>query len=380
MSTWPNYSAPPTATSILMAYWTRSPLNFVLPNLASAGPEPVLPFSSYMDKSEFEIIRDFFAGPGLCFPREGVLVGNGDDGAVLRPPGNKSIVISTDVLNAGRHFPEGADPAAVAWRSLAVNLSDLAAMAAEPWCFTLGLTLPGYDKDWLTAFSAGLEKLAREFKCPLVGGDLNKGPLSIAIQVQGLIEGDPLLRSGARIGDKVYVSGCLGDAAAALLCLGLPSHLGTEFQLSQSGLTQAHQEFLRERYFYPRPQIHLARSLRPLLSSAIDLSDGLVGDLGHILAASEVGARLWADQLPVSSALSDVLSESNRLRAALFGGDDYELCFTAAAQHHEQIIQTATDIGAAVCVVGEIVAAAGLHISGADEVKHSMNQTAYRHF
>ncbi len=333
-----------------------------------------------MSLGEFDIIRKFFAEPGLSFPREGVVLSSGDDAAVLQAPAGKSVVVTTDVLTVDRHFPANADPAAIAWRSLAVNLSDLAAMAAEPWCFTLGLTLPEADETWLAAFGNGLKQLAQQYNCPLVGGDLNYGPLNIAIQAQGLLQGEPLLRSGAEAGDTVYVSGSLGDAAIALLSLGVQSHLGDDFQLSGGALPGEQAACLANRYFYPQPRVQLAMELRPVIKACIDISDGLAGDLGHILEASGVGAILRQDKLPLSTAARAAVSEKNCYRAALFGGDDYELCFTAGPSQQDQILQLAQSAGVAVTAIGEITASAGLRLVGPDGDEKELNGQSFRHF
>jgi len=295
---------------------------------------------------EFQIIRRFFATSNLSFPREGIELGIGDDAALIEVPLNKYLAMSMDVLIAGIHFPADADPSSIANRALAVNLSDLAAMGAEPYCFTLGLVLPQSDEAWLADFSVGLQHLARQYNCPLVGGDTSQGPMSICIQVQGLVDRDRAARrSGASVGDRIYVSGTLGDAAIALLTLGLDSHLGGDFCLSVNEPSTECLQFFEDAYYKPQPQIEFASAAGKLFSSAIDISDGLQGDLQHILDESEVGGNIRLDALPYSSSSMCCVSPENRLLAALFGGDDYELCFTVAEKDCVELETIAKQLG-----------------------------------
>ena len=332
-------------------------------------------------QAEFEIIRRNFATSALSFPRAGVALGIGDDAALIDVPAGRQLAMSMDVLVAGIHFPVDADPSLIANRALAVNLSDLAAMGAQPLCFTLGLVLPDSDADWLAGFSAGLEPLARRYDCPLVGGDTSSGPLSISIQVQGLVEeGGALRRSGARVGDRVYVSGTLGDAAIALLTLGLPSHLGEDFCLSVERPSQTCLDFFSDAYFKPQPQIELALGAGHLFSSCIDLSDGLQGDLQHILDSSELGAALNLDALPYSDSARCCTNDRNRQRAALFGGDDYGLCFTLAAADSAELERIAHELDVRISCLGELVSGSGIryHDSAGETVEIAAG--AYQHF
>lgn len=334
-----------------------------------------------MTHSEFEIIRRYFADSDLQFSRAGITLGIGDDGALLDVPANRLLVMSMDVLVASIHFPPQADPALIAQRALAVNLSDMAAMAAEPLCFTLGLTLPEANADWLAGFSTGLLQLARQYNCPLVGGDISRGPLNIAIQVQGLVAQDKVLRrSGAKIGDRVYVSGYLGDGAIALLSLGLPTALGDGFTLQQEGCTPADHAHFHAAYYKPQPRIALAQALAGCASSGIDISDGLAGDLGHILQASAVGAVLHTANLPYSAAALQCVSAANRELAALYGGDDYELCVTVAPAQCAAAEAAAAAVGVPFTAIGEIVAGSGLRcIDGAGKTQ-KFDRTAFQHF
>ncbi|WP_237055560.1 thiamine-phosphate kinase [Microbulbifer sediminum] len=261
---------------------------------------------------EFEIIREYFAGAPCG---EGVVLGIGDDCALLQPPAGEQLATSVDTLVAGRHFPEGADPALVAGRALRVNLSDLAAMNARPLWFTLALTIPESDRTWLRGFADGLLQTARAYGISLVGGDTTRGPLTITVQVTGATAA-PLRRDGARAGDAVFVSGPLGAAAAALpVILGERTVEPGCFQRAVSA------------YYAPEPQLQTAAALSGLASSALDISDGLLADLGHICAASNLDAELVMEDLPVDP-LAVELAGSRALELAATGGDDYQLCFT----------------------------------------------------
>tara|TARA_B110000444_G_scaffold98556_1_gene93459 strand:+ start:202 stop:1266 length:1065 start_codon:yes stop_codon:yes gene_type:complete len=331
--------------------------------------------------SEFSIIRRFFATSNLSFPREGIELAIGDDAALIEAPPNKLLAMSMDVLISGIHFPVDADPVLIANRALAVNLSDLAAMGAEPYCFTLGLVLPQPDEKWLANFSAGLEHLAKKYNCPLVGGDTNQGPMSISIQVQGLVDKNhSIRRSGAIVGDKIYVSGTLGDAAIALLALGLDSHLGNEFSFSASEPSPACLQFFKDAYFKPQPQIELALAAGKLFSSAIDISDGLQGDLQHILDESGVSGNINLSAIPYSKSAMCCLSPENRLLAALFGGDDYELCFTVAERNCVELESIARELGVSITCIGDIKAGEGIDYLSADGSAFEVAAQAFQHF
>jgi thiamine-monophosphate kinase len=331
--------------------------------------------------SEFEIIRRFFATPNLAFPRAGIELGIGDDAALIEVPPNKHLAMSMDVLISGIHFPADADPSLIANRALAVNLSDLAAMGAEPYCFTLGLVLPHSDDNWLAGFSTGLEHLARQYNCPLVGGDTSAGPLSISIQVQGLVNKNRATRrSGANVGDKIYVSGTLGNGAIALLALGLDSHLGSEFTLTASQPNAACLRFFEDAYFKPQPQLGFALAAGKLFSSAIDISDGLQGDLQHILDESEVAANISLGAIPYSKSAMCCVSPENRLLAALFGGDDYELCFTVAEKDCVEAESIAKELGVSITCIGDINLGEGIDYLGADGAPNEAAARAFQHF
>lgn len=314
-----------------------------------------------MALGEFDLIRRYFTSLGVA---EGVALGVGDDGAVLDIPPGHQLVSVMDTLVAGVHFPEDTAPFDIGYRALAVNLSDLAAMGAEPRWFTLALTLPKADEAWLAGFAAGLRSLAERFGIALVGGDTTRGPLTITVQAEGLVpRGQVLKRSGARPGDGIYVTGTLGDAAA-----GLALHQG---RLQADGDTAA---FLRSRFFRPEPRVQTGLALRGLATACIDVSDGLLQDLGHVLAASGVGAKLDVDRLPLSAAL-DVLPRQEAVKLALSAGDDYELCFTRP-DDRGPVLRT----GAVITRVGEIIQASGLYLESAAEFNAAFVSKGWQHF
>ncbi|MBJ9983893.1 thiamine-phosphate kinase [Acinetobacter sp. S40] len=270
--------------------------------------------------AEFSIIEQYFTRP---LTQQGD-VGVGDDSAILTPPAQQQLVICTDTLVAGRHFPLQTSAHAIGWKSVAVNLSDIAAMAAKPHSILLALSLPNIDHDWLHGFSQGLFDCCDQFGVSLIGGDTTQSPhLTITVTALGYIEsGRAICRSGAQVGDYIVVSGQVGDAAYGL------QHLGSALQ---------------SRLDYPTPRCELGQSLKGLASSMIDVSDGLAQDLGHILQASHVGARIFLDQLPLDPALQ-VLPDQQKWQYALAGGDDYELCFTITPQNYEKLLQQQLDV------------------------------------
>lgn len=314
-----------------------------------------------MAQLEFEIIRRYFKESGLAFAKPGVDLGIGDDCALLSPDPDQQLALSMDLLLEGVHFPSHALPELIAYRALAVNLSDLAAMGAMPLCFTLGLSLPKADSLWLDAFSKGLLASAIQYQCPLVGGDLVRGDLSIAIQVHGqLPRGKAVLRSTARVGDQVYVTGTLGDAAVALAVLAsivdknLPSDLTSG--LSRSAFTATHRDYFINRFYRPTPRLQAGVLLRDYATAMLDVSDGLLGDLGQICTASAVGAVIEVSRLPFSAAMLACVNIEQRQQAALSGGDDYELCFTVPESRCHDMEQSLSDLGLPVTRIGVIIA------------------------
>lgn len=275
-----------------------------------------------MSQGEFDIIARYFAKPSS---RAEVLLGMGDDAAVIAAPSGKRLVVAMDTIVAGVHFPEGTSAADIGYRALAVNLSDLAAMGAEPAWMTLSLSIPTADETWIARFARGLFELADRHQVALVGGDTVAGPLVITVQIAGWIEADRwLTRSGARSGDLLFVSGAIGEAAGGLAAIqrGLPDTPATTH--------------LRQRFLRPQPRIALGRELRSIASAAMDISDGLLTDLDKLCTASACGARIEVDDLPISAALVQTFNGEDCVDYALAGGDDYELLFTIPpARVHE---------------------------------------------
>jgi thiamine-monophosphate kinase len=298
--------------------------------------------------SEFELIERFFRRP-----TRHTLLGVGDDTALLVPTPGCELAVSVDMLVAGRHFFADVDPAALGHKTLAVNLSDIAAMGALPRWALLAGALPDADRDWLAAFADGFFALADAFAVDLVGGDTTRGPLNLCLTILGEAPaGQALRRSGARPGEQIFVSGRLGDAALAL------AHHRGQIRLDAAELAACERALL-----WPTPRVALGQRLRGLASAAIDISDGLVGDLGHVLAASGVGATLELAALPRSPALSRRLAGGERARALdclLAGGDDYELCFTAPAGAGAPLGALATALDLPLACVGRVEEGAGL--------------------
>jgi thiamine-monophosphate kinase len=298
---------------------------------------------------EFDLIARYFERPVKHQP-----LGVGDDCALLQPGAGMQLAVSCDMLVEGRHFLSTVDPAFLGHKALAVNLSDLAACGAKPLAFTLALSLPQADERWLEPFARGLLALADAHGCELVGGDTTRGPLNICITVFGEVPaGQALLRSGARAGDDIWVSGHLGDARLAL-------------EVFRGTLTLPAPAFdiARRRMEQPTPRVALGLALRGVASSAIDLSDGLLGDLGHVLKRSGVGARIDT-QAALGLLQTDTRAlpdPEQRLQAVLSGGDDYELLFTAPPDRRDAVLQAARDAGVPVTAIGRIEAGPGLRI------------------
>ena len=319
--------------------------------------------------SEFDLIKQYFQRARPASNR--TVLGIGDDCALLAPSPGKQLAVSSDMLVEGRHFFAGADPFQLGHKSLAVNLSDLAAMGARPLGFTLALALPEANPDWLAGFSAGLFALADAHDCELIGGDTTRGPLNICITVFGEVEpGQALRRDAARAGDDIWISGTLGDARLAL------AGYWKEYALGEDEHTLA-----ASRMHMPTPRVAMGRALAALASppAALDISDGLVGDLGHILAASRVGATLEVDALPAGAVLSRQPVEWQR-RFMVAGGDDYELCFAARRADREAVIAAGLASGTAVTRVGTIDAQAGLRFVDASGAAVDLQAKGWDHF
>ena len=317
--------------------------------------------------SEFDLIKQYF----MRARRSRATLGIGDDCALLTPGAGMQMAISSDMLVEGRHFFAGADARMLGHKCLAVNLSDLAAMGAKPLAFTLALALPQAERAWLAPFSQGLFALADAFDCELIGGDTTRGPLTICITIFGeLAPGQAMRRAGAVAGDDVWVSGTLGDARLAL------AGYRAELPLDAASLRLA-----APRMHLPSPRIALGRALAEagLAHAALDISDGLAGDLGHILEASGVGATLDADALPAGPALA-MQARALRRRFCVAGGDDYELCFTAAPQQRDAIIAAGARCATALTRIGAIDAAPGLRFIDADGRPLALDMAGFDHF
>ena len=297
---------------------------------------------------EFELIRRYFQPLADGSGQDQLLLGPGDDCAIQRVSPGLDLVFSVDTLVEGVHFPSGYSPDYLGWRALAVAVSDLAAMGASPVCFTLALTLPGANQGWLKPFSEGLARASKAFGIALAGGDTTRGPLTISIQVHGTVEsGRALYRSGAKPGDLICVSGTLGAAGAALdyLAAAAPS---------------PDQLALLSRYHFPEPRLSLGQQLAGRASSAIDISDGLLADLGHILDASGAGARIDTGRIPMMAELVALKGENAR-DLALGAGDDYELCITIPPETFGTLDDS---VARELTVIGEITSEPGLQLSG----------------
>jgi len=317
-----------------------------------------------MALGEFELIERFFTRPA----RRAVL-GVGDDCALLASQPGMQWCVSSDMLVEGRHFLSTVSPQRLGHKALAVNLSDLAACGADPLAFTLALALPRADERFLQGFAEGLWALADRHGIELVGGDTTAGPLNICITVIGQVPaGQALLRSGARAGDDLWVSGTLGDARAAL-----EAFRGT-LDLDGEAFT-----LLRRAMELPEPRVALGQRLRGVASSAIDISDGLLGDLGHVLHRSAVGARLDVDALPRSAQLA-ALPPALQLECLLHGGDDYELLFTAAPSGRDAVRAAAGDAGVPVSCIGRIVPAHGLVVTDGRGQALRVERGGFDHF
>ena len=303
--------------------------------------------------AEFSIIDTYFNRKNA----NSVDLGVGDDSALLTPPPQQQLVICADTSVAAIHFPLDTHPHAIGWKSVAVNLSDIAAMGAKPHSILLALSLPQIDHHWLKDFSQGLYDCCDQFGVSLIGGDTTQSPhLTITVTALGWIEtGQAVTRAGAQVGDLICVSGTIGDAAFALQHMGHP---------------------LQKRLDYPTPRCQLGQQLKGLASSMIDVSDGLAQDLGHILKASGVGAVLQLDQLPVSSDIAK-LEQEKKWQLALAGGDDYELCFTISPQNYHLLAQQKLDVN--LTIIGQITQNLGLTFFQ-NGVDYSIQFHGYQHF
>ncbi|OGT35738.1 MAG: thiamine-phosphate kinase [Gammaproteobacteria bacterium RIFCSPHIGHO2_12_FULL_37_14] len=317
---------------------------------------------------EFDIIKKYFTNQTR--QRSDVNCGIGDDAAIVTIPSGQELIITTDTLVAGVHFPLSTSPYDIGYKSLAVNLSDLAAMGATPAWITLALTLEHYDEHWLQEFSRGLFMLANDYQIQLIGGDLTHGPLSITIQAFGFTPTcQALLRKNAKPDDLIYVTGTLGDAGLAL-----------HYLKKNITLNEQDQHYLLNRLNQPEPRVAIGESLRNIAHAAIDISDGLAADLSHILEQSELGAILYVDTLPLSPALTRALSNEEAIALALTAGDDYELCFTVPAIREAKLIEKLASQPCQYTCIGKITAQTGLTLNYQDGRQYHGATSGYQHF
>ena len=304
-----------------------------------------------------------------------VQLGIGDDAALVQPHSGEDLVVTMDTLHSGVHFPHETQASDLAWKALAVNLSDLAAMGAEPrWC-TLSLALERLDREWLEAFIDGFQALARIYPIALIGGDTTSGPLSISFTAMGGIPaGRAMRRDGAKVGDDIWLTGCTGNASAALW-------LWQQGRLDlQARSTDVVHEQLRQSLLRPMPRIREGIAVRSLATAAIDLSDGLVADLGHICRCSQLGAEIDLALLPACQAGALDVSPQQLALWQLSGGDDYELCFTASPSHRQAIHQAFVQSTAGVTRIGRVVAEKGVRVRTSVGTILPLARTGYQHF
>jgi thiamine-monophosphate kinase len=317
--------------------------------------------------NEFEIIEHYFkrAHPAS---QGNLTLGIGDDAAIINVPDDTELVISMDTLVAGVHFFENSSPDDIAYKSLSVNLSDIAAMGALPCWLSLSLTMPDNDLDWLKKFSSSFNQLAVEHSLVLIGGDLTKGPLSITVQIHGVVpKGKSLRRDGANVGDLIYVTGQLGAAAYAFR------------NIKDSNLFPSPTDNEVQRLNRPEARIKTGIALREIASSCIDISDGLFADLGHILMASKVGAEVKLSDIPYSDSLQK-LDKEIAIELALTGGDDYELCFTLPEEKNEIVINELESICPIHCIGSINNQASILSLIDDNDEPYEIKSSAYRHF
>ena len=317
--------------------------------------------------SESQIIDKHFAKPQINFS-DTIITGIGDDGAVLNIPSGNKLVVSTDTSIEDIHFPAAASPEDVGYRALAIALSDLAAMGARPSHVMLNLSVPKYDSSWMEQFSSGFFQLVDQYHMALIGGDTVKGPLNIGVTVFGLVDqASCLTRSGAQVGDGIYVTGTLGDAALGLQKANLKLSKNSRYL------------FFRNRYLRPTPRIETGHALLNHATSAIDISDGLITDLSHILRASSVGAQINLEFIPLSAPYKRQLSKIG-WNFAISHGDDYELCFTLPPGNEEFLDALRKQTSVTIQRIGVVTEEAGLRIVGSDGESFTPKNIGYSHF
>lgn len=316
---------------------------------------------------EFELIKRFFTEQAI--KRKDVLLGIGDDCALISPSERQNIAVTTDTLVAGVHFPHETSARAIGHKSIAVNLSDLAAMGAEPTWISLAITMPEIDTQWIEEFCVGVFELCEFYNVQLIGGDTTQGPLSITVTAQGLTPVDKhITRSGAKAGDWLYVTGEIGDAALALKGINNEVNIAKEYL-----------ESIRHSLDFPRPRILAGQALREYASAAIDLSDGLISDLGHICAASKVGANIVLEDLPISNALRDTVGMEEAFEIALVGGDDYELLFTVSEDNRVGMETALANSGNTITCIGQLNGSEKITTT-LDSKAVAINAKSFEHF
>lgn len=315
--------------------------------------------------SEFSLIKRYFtrATPGA-------ILGVGDDAALLSITNGMVLAVSTDMLVSGTHFFVDADPYMLGRKVLAVNLSDMAAMGAQPRWATLAISLPSEDEAWLARFSTGFFSLANQYNVELIGGDTTRGPLNVSITILGEVpQGKALRRNGAQIDEEIWVSGVVGDAALALV------HMQGKVELSEKSF-----KAVAPALHQPQPRVALGQALRGIATSAIDVSDGLLADLGHILECSKLGAEIHFNKIPVSNNLRPYLTQDWGQQCALTGGDDYELCFTAPAARHADLEALSEKLKLPLTCIGNIVPGLDCKIFAANGNMMKIEKAGYDHF
>lgn len=320
-----------------------------------------------MSIREFDLIDRYFSR--LSALGENVKCGIGDDAAILEIPEGKELLVSVDTLLENTHFLPKTSAYDIGYKALAVNISDIAAMGAEPCWATLALTIPAIDHQWLQEFARGFATLAAEYNISLIGGDTSKGPLSITVQIMAMADkGRSLLRSGAQVGDLIYVSGCLG--AAGLACKSLLENTNEKSVPA----------YCLERLHRPVPRVELARQIADLASAGIDISDGLAADLAHVLTASHVSADVQLQSLPVCEDLKKLEDENLVWQLALAAGDDYELCFTLPEQARAELDERLKNTACPVSCIGKITEGEGIRWLDENAREVQLELDGFRHF
>ncbi len=318
-----------------------------------------------MPLSEFDVIKNYFSNITSSAQKSDISLAIGDDAAVVSLPAEKELLVCTDTLNVGIHFPEKTSAADIAYKALAVNLSDIAAMGGEPKWFTLNISLPEISESWLQEFSQSLAELAARYKLVLIGGDTTRGPLSISITLAGHVQKNKALtRSGAQAGDKVYLSHCTGEAAC-----------GLDIILNNKSIKKDKEYFIKQ-LNRPEPRVELGLKLQGIANACIDVSDGLLADVTHIAAASNKGINIFLDSLPLP-AIDDI---EQAQRYALSGGDDYELVFTVADKNTGLLQSLQKQLDIKLHCIGEVITEAGVQVLDKEKNNVAITKTGYQHF